>query len=123
MDEKELRGLLLERLHIEIHLFKDSMLHKAKEGIYEASYKIEVFVNVYEILLESVGELDTETICGLLYRRHSILESLYQEWLGWDDSSFDELKAYVGGELGVMSQEVMSCRREREDGAKPDQAA
>ena len=47
MEEKELKEILLEKLYIELHLFKDSMLQKTKKEIYEASYKIEVYVNVY----------------------------------------------------------------------------
>ena len=122
MEEKELRELLSERLHVELHLFKDSMLQRPKEDIYESSYKIEVYVNVYEILMEEVGSLDIETVRGILHWRYGILESLYEEWLGRDDNSFDELKAYVGSELGVMAQEGISCRKE-EDGEKSGQAA
>lgn len=40
MEEKELKELFSERLHIELHLFRDSMLQKTKKEIYEASYKI-----------------------------------------------------------------------------------
>ncbi len=123
MEEKELREIFLERLHIELYLFKDCMLRKTKKEIYEASYKIEVFVNVYEILLEDTENLDSGTLRGILHWRYGILESLYQEWLGRDDNSFDELKAYVGSELGAMAQESISCRREREDGEEPCQAA
>ena len=123
MEEKELKELLLERLHIELHPFRDSMLQKTKKEIYEASYKIEVFVNVYEILMEEVENLDSETLRGLLHWRYGILESLYEEWLGYRDDSYDELKAYVGSELGVMAQGDISCRREREDGEKLYQVA
>ena len=123
MEEKELREIFLERLHIELYLFKDCMLRKTKKEIYEASYKIEVFVNVYEILLEDTENLDSGTLRGILHWRYGILESLYQEWLGRDDNSFDELKAYMGSELGVMAQGDISCRREREDGEKLYQVA
>ena len=85
--------------------------------------KIEVFVNVYEILMEEVENLDSETLRGLLHWRYGILESLYEEWLGYRDDSYDELKAYVGSELGVMAQGDISCRREREDGEKLYQVA
>ena len=123
MEEKELKELFSERLHVELYLFKDSMLQKTKKEIYEASYKIEVYVNVYEILMEEVGSLDIETVRGILYWKYGILESLYEEWLGHDDNSFDELKSYVGSELGVMAQGDISCRREREDGEKLYQVA
>ncbi len=123
MEEKELKELFSERLHIELYLFKDSMLRKTNKEIYEASYKIEVFVNVYEILMEEVENLDIETVRGLLYWKYGILESLYEEWLGYRDDTYDELKSYVGSELGVMAQGDISCRRESEDGEKSGQAA
>ena len=123
MEEKELKELFSERLHVDLYLFKDSMLQKTKKEIYEASYKIEVFVNVYEILMEEVENLDIETVRGILHWRYGILESLYEEWLGYRDDSYDELKSYVGSELGAMAQGDISCRREREDGEERYQAA
>ena len=123
MEEKELKELFLERLHVELHLFRDSMLQRTKKEIYEASYKIEVFVNVYEILMEEVENLDIESVRGVLHWRYGILESLYKEWLGYRDDAYDELKAYVGSELKVMAQEDISCRKELEDERKSDQAA
>lgn len=124
MDEKELRRLLLERLHLELYLFKNSMLRKTKEEIYKASYKTEVFINIYEILSEDVEGLDEGTVHGLLYWKYGILESLYQEWLGYNDGSFDELKAYVGGELEAIAQSAkMAERKEKENGAEFHQAA
>lgn len=123
MDEKELKELLLERLHLELHLFKDSMLRQTKKEIYEASFKIEVYVNVYEILLENVESLDTGTVRGLLDWKYGILESLYQEWLGYQDNSFDELKAYVGGVLEVIVQPAGMAERREQDGTGFNQAA
>lgn len=121
MGEKELKELLLEKLHIELHLFKDSMLQRPKEDIYESSFKIEVFVNVYEILMEEVGNLDIGTVRGLLCQDTNILESLYQEWLTRDDGGFDELKAYVGD--GIVAIALAGSRKETENGAEPNQAA
>lgn len=123
MDEKELKELLLERLHLELYLFKDSMLRQTKKEIYEASFKIEVYVNVYEILLENVESLDTGTVRGLLDWKYGILESLYQEWLGYQDNSFDELKAYVGGVLEMIVQLAGMAERREQDGTGFNQAA
>ena len=121
MEEKELKELLLERLHIELQLFRDSMLRKTKEDIYEASYKIEVFVNLYEILLEDVGNMDAETMRGLICWEHGILEALYQEWLTRDDGSYDELRAYAVDEVRGIAQSEK--RKELEDGSEHDQVA
>ena len=122
MGEKELRELLLERLHIELNLFKDSMLQKGKGDIYEASFKIEIFANIYEILMEDVKELGKDGVRSLLYWRYGILESLYQEWLGREDSFYEELRDYVNDEMRAIAES--GKRREKEDGAEQyDQAA
>ena len=70
MDLKELKDLLLKRLHIELQLFKDSILRQSKEEVYKSSYKIEVFVNSYEILVEDMeGRYSGLLISGMAYQR------------------------------------------------------
>lgn len=124
MDLKELRDLLLKRLHIELQLFKDSILRQPKEEIYKSSYKIEVFVNSYEILLEDMERLDGDTVRGLLYQNFGILDFLYQEWLTREDCIFDELKAYISGELGMIAKiNSPACGKEGADGTELDKAA
>ena len=124
MDLKELRDLLLKRLHIELQLFKDSILRQPKEEIYKSSYKIEVFVNSYEILVEDMEGLDEDTVRGLLYQNFGILDFLYQEWLTREDCIFDELKAYISGELGMIAKiNSPACGKEGADGTELDKAA
>ena len=124
MDEKELRELFRERLHMELKLFKDSMLQKDKEDIYMASYKTEIYVNLYEIFAAHADSLPCDTIRKLLNLNFGILEAVYQEWLGEEDSFYDELKAYACSELENISQ---TGRAERgkgdEDGEGLDKAA
>ena len=124
MDEKELRELFRERLHMELKLFKDSMLQKDKEDIYMASYKTEIYVNLYEIFAAHADSLPCDTIRKLLNLNFGILEAVYQDWLGEEDSFYDELKAYACSELENISQ---TGRAERgkgdEDGEGLDKAA
>lgn len=93
MGEKELRGLLLQRLHLELLLFKDSMLQKEKEDIFRNSYQIEIYVNLYEIFVEHADSLKEDTLRMLLNFNYGILESAYQKWMGKKDGSYDELSA------------------------------
>lgn len=124
MDVKELRKLLLNRLYIELYLFKDATLQQEKEEIYKSSYRIEIFASIYEILLEDVGQLDEGTVRGLLRQRFSILDALYQEWLTRNDCIFDELEAYVGSELKAIAQAGShKDGKEAADGTGTDQAA
>ncbi len=62
MEEKELRELLQQRLHLELMCFKDSMLQQGKEDIFKASYRIEIYVNLYEILLVHTEKLQEDMI-------------------------------------------------------------
>ena len=104
MDERELRELLRERLHMELQIFKDSMLQKGKEDIFKASYEIEIYVNLYEIFAVHIDKLQSKIIRRLLNLNFGILESIYQEWLRKEDSFFDELRTYACGELENISK-------------------
>ena len=113
MDERQLREVFLERLHIEIQLFKDSMLRKSKADIYAAGYRIELYACLYEILVEQVERMPEELMRAMVYHPCSILDAFYDEWLRKDDSFYTELRDYVEDELEVISA---SGRKEDENG-------
>lgn len=124
MEIKELMELLQKRLYIELQLFKDTLLQQEKEEIYNSSYKIEAFADIYEILLGSLGQLDEGILRGFLHQESGILENFYQGWLTREDCIFDELKAYVGSELGEAAKaEKPDERKEDTDGTGIHQAA
>ena len=103
MDEKKLREIFLERLHMEINLFKDSMLHRSKADIFAGSYKIELYVNLYEILVTEAEGMQEPLLRKLLYQTSGILDAFYEEWLTKDDSFYTELRDYTENELEVLS--------------------
>ena len=126
MNEKELRELFLERLHMEMQMFKDSMLCKEKADIYANSYKIEMFVNLYEIFAEETERMTEQLLRKLIHQPSGILEDFYQEWLGRDDSFYTELREYVKDEFNVLSavrEVIKSVGKEDEDGEEQDKAA
>lgn len=124
MDEKELRELLRERLHMELQIFKDSVLQRGKEDIFRASYETEIYVNLYEIFAVHTDNLQGDTIRGLLNLRFGILEAVYQGWLGKEDGFFDELKAYACRELENISETADLYRgKDDKDGKRLDKAA
>lgn len=124
MGEKELRELFLQRLYLEYMLFKDSMLQKEKGDIYKDSYKVEIFVNLYEILVSHAENLNSNTIRGLLNLNFGILEFLYQEWLHREDTFYEELTEYACSELeAVLKDSNADGRKDDGDGKEPDQAA
>lgn len=124
MGEKELRELFQQRLYMELMLFKDSMLRKEKGDIFKASYKIEVFVNLYEILLVHAEKLQGGMIRELLGLNFGILDSLYQEWLDREDNFYEELREYACYELEALPEKAEPYAEKGEkDGTKSDQAA
>lgn len=124
MGEKEGKRLLAKRLYLELQIFRYSTLRKTKKEIYDASYKIELLVTIYEILLESMEYINEEMACRLLYWNGGILEFLYEEWLKKEDSTYGELKEHIGVELGTISGKGQNvCREETADGERIDQAA
>ena len=124
MDEKELRELLQQRLHLELMCFKDSMLQQDKEDIFKASYRIEIYVNLYEILLVHTENLQSGMIRELLGLGFGILDSLYQEWLDREDGFYAELREYACYELEALPRKVEPyAEEEGKDGTESDQAA
>ena len=103
MDENELRDLLSKRLYIELQLFKDSMLRKEKEDIFQSSYEIEIYVNLYEIFLAHIANLGEDAVRRLLGLNFGILEFVYRGWLSREDGFYDELRSYACEELQKIS--------------------
>lgn len=93
MDIKE---TFCRRIHGELQSFKEELLKESREVIYDSSYKIEVFVNLYGILAEFSGEMTGEAMENMLQEDPGILETLYQEWLKHEDGFYGELKEYAG---------------------------
>ena len=124
MDEKELRGLFVQRLYLEYMLFKDSMLQREKKDIFHESYKIEVIVNLYEILLAYTEDLQSEMTRKFLKINFGILEYLYQKWQYKKDNFYEVLKEYACNELeAILENSDVDGRKDDEDVEEPDQAA
>lgn len=124
MEEKELRELLQQRLHLELMCFKDSMRQQGKEDIFKASYRIEIYVNLYEILLVHTENLQGGMIRELLGLGFGILDHLYQEWMDREDGFYEELKEYACNELEAIPGKVnWDAEQEEKNGTESDQAA
>ena len=116
MDERELRQIFLERLHVEIHIFKDTILRRSKEDIFEGSFMIEVYVSFYNILVAEAERMSEPLLRKLLYQNSGILDVCYRKWLDKDTGFYTELKDYVEDELNVLEISGADRRKEQEHG-------
>ena len=99
-----IKELFYKRIYAELLNFKNDMLTQDKEIIYRSSYKIEFFVNVYEILVDQAEKQSEAVLYRLVYQCTGILDSLYEEWLRMEDNAFSELQEYVHNELFKESE-------------------
>ena len=99
-----IKELFCKRIYAELLNFKNDMLTQDKEIIYRSSYKIEFFVNVYEILVDQAEKQSEAVLYRLVYQCTGILDSLYEEWLRMEDNAFSELQEYVHNELFKESE-------------------
>ena len=99
-----IRERFLKKIYAELQTFKENLLLKDKEAILGESYKIETFVNLYEILVEQSEWLPDAVLLGLINKSTGVLEELYQKWLKKEDDSYSALKEYVDRELSRESE-------------------
>lgn len=97
--KKDAKERFLEKLHTELQQFKDFMMEADKETIFSESYKIDTYINLYEILVEKADSLTDTVLSILAVYDAGILAFLYQEWLKKEDGYYTELKEYVESEL------------------------
>ena len=90
-----MKVLFCRRIYEELQAFKQTVLSEEKENIYGESYKIDVFVNLYKILVEQAGKLSDDVLKRLLQQSTGILNRMYETWLKKEDSSYSELEKHV----------------------------
>lgn len=91
------------KLYLEYLKFKDDMLRKTQEEVFKNCYKIDVFLNLYEILVEKSQTLSAEILMKL-EKEENILEFLYDGWMKIDDSTYQEMCRYVCEKLSFLEQ-------------------
>lgn len=95
---EDIRQSFCKKIYDEFQQFRVSMLRKSKDDIFGEAYKIDVFVNLYEILMEK-SEVLSDAILRNLLCISGILEILYECWLKKEDSCFSELLQHVEDEI------------------------
>ena len=92
-----------QKLKEEYQQFRQRILQKDKQDIIKDSYRIEIFEELYKILVEKGDTLSDAILRNLLYQS-GILDFLYDCWLKKEDSQLQELMDCVEEELGKAEQ-------------------
>lgn len=99
MEEEELRELFCAKINLEIKCFKQDVLRKDNEKIYENAFQIDGMIRIYELLLEISQEKGERTLKKLLVFP-SLLAFLYGKWLHTEDSHTGTAKMYRAVHIG-----------------------
>ena len=92
------RELLLTKMTDEYQNFKTDMLFLSKEEIYANAYKIDIIINMYEILVDMANKMKSCEFKKLL-ERSEVLELLYEEWLKVEDDFYEQMGHFMIGIL------------------------
>ena len=93
-----------QKLKEEYQQFRQRILQKDKQDIIKDSYRIEIFEELYKILVEKGDTLSDAILRNLLYQS-GLLDFLYDCWLKKEDSRLQELMDCVEEELGKAEQQ------------------
>ena len=106
----ELKERFCKKIYDELQGFQKNIMKKSKKDILDSSYKNEVFVNLYYILLGAADELSDALLSNLLNESTNILESLYSNFISdsGEDALHEELKDYVMQEFEESEEDEYS---------------
>lgn len=99
MDKEKIKENFIKRLYKELQDFKQSVLAQDKQIVYGEAYKVEVVSTLYEIFLEKADTISDTVLLSLTGQSAGILETVYEDWLKKEDSSYQELEEHVESEL------------------------
>lgn len=97
----DIRERFCKKVHDELVVFKKEILRESKSEILNSSYKTEVIVNLYEILMENVGDFSDALLNNLVSQGVNILESLYNDFISdsGEDVLYEDIKQHVEREF------------------------
>lgn len=92
------REKFCKKIYDEYAGFQKEMLRKDRADIYGEAYRIDILINLYEILLDKAETLP-DAVLRILLQRSSLLETVYDRWLKKADGAYEELVQHVEEEL------------------------
>lgn len=90
-----LKEIFLKKIYEELVDFKSSFLNKSKDEIYDDAYKIDSFITLYQVLVDSVDDLQVAVMIALLKQTGGILASLYSEYCGLCSDQYSSMSNFI----------------------------
>lgn len=94
VQEKNLRAALGSKLALEYLQFKRRMVLLSPEDVFANAYKIDIYINLYEALLEMAESFSLQELEQLV-PVPDLLGNLYEGWLKIPDSQQEEIREYL----------------------------
>lgn len=98
------KEIFLIKIAEEYRLFKNGILLLHNEEIYANAYRIDIMINIYEILIEMADDLGEEEMKELL-GYHQLMEFLYEKWLKTEDDFYQQIKGSIRLMIGMNKRE------------------
>lgn len=92
------------KIYLEYEVFKLGMLQKNVDEVYKEAYKIDTYINLYELLLEISQRLDVSEIKNILLCPN-LLTFLYDLWLKYEDSHVSDLEEFLRIEIPKLEKQ------------------
>ena len=83
----------------ELERYKNAKLQTSKEEIFASSYEVEMYIVIYEVLVDQIDDLSESFMLELLECNDGILDRLYNKWLLSRDDNFNQVKNYIMKEV------------------------
>lgn len=103
--ENQLREAFGNKLALEYIRFKRKMILMDSEEVFANAYKIDIYINLYEALLEMAESFSIQEITRL-HVVPDLLECLYEGWLKTPDSQQKEIREYLKKSVMEKQEEL-----------------
>ena len=89
---QSLNQKLAEKVQRELADFREDILSKSPQEIYNAAYQIIIKSDIAKCFSEA--DYSPQAAKALM-KSPNLLQDIYEEWLGWEDSYMDELRQTI----------------------------
>lgn len=108
---EELQKLFCEKISIEMRRYKQKIEKLPPEEIFGSAYQIEMMVNIYELLMEMAGTMNSGMLKRLIVTP-SLLNHMYSMWLKKEDSLLYELEMCLQEQMdGLYARHGLTERK------------